>query len=272
MNSGDGGWRSRADVLQGRAVRMPLLDYEDELQLHKTGKMLAEGCRRKADLLADPSISVAQAYDREFEYIAERCKYRLRQVAGDDYEDVARAYLTGDRDDRIGELTVYYLEALWRIQQRSTVSGMLFFPLIIRYPDSYTANLRFLHVHTTTESVLFESPESAEIGPDDPHARQYFDESQYEQKRAADYLRRATETYREQFPHPDDLPDDEPRYGGIVGAAGRRGSMFTEMLAPVEPDPDRFDEPITEPTLVPAGEEAKRTAQEYLPAPTERVE
>lgn len=272
MDAGRQGWRSRADVLQGRAVRIPLPDYEAELQLHETGKTLAEGCRRKADLLADPSVSVAQAYDREFEYIADRCTYRLRQIAGDDYEDVAKAYVVGDRDDRIGELTVYYLEALWRIQRRSTVPGVLFFPLIIRYPDSYTANLRFPSVHTTTESVLFESPEHAEVDPDDSHAQQYFDESRYEQERAADYLRRAADTYREEFPHPDDLPDDEPRYGGIVGAAGRRGSAFTEMLVPVEPDRNRFDEPVTEPTLVPEGEEATRTAQKYLPATGERVE
>ncbi|WP_435184412.1 hypothetical protein [Halobellus sp. EA9] len=271
MSSGERGWRDRADVLEGRAIRMPLRTYEDELQLHKTAMKLAEGCRRKADMLSDPSISVATAYDREFEYIAERCKYRLRQVAGDDYEGVARAYIMGERDDLAGELAVYYLEALWRIQRRSTVQGMLFFPLIIRYPDSYTANLRFPQVHTTTESVLFESPEHGEVGPDDPHAQQYFDESQYEQERAADYLRRATRTYREQFPHPDDLPEDEPVYGGIVGAAGRRGSMFTEMLAPVEPDRDRFDEPITEPTLVPAGKEAERTAREYLPSGAEVV-
>jgi len=265
MGQGDERWYDQADVLEGQAVRMPLLDEEAERQLHKTATLLAEGCRRKAELLSDPSISVAQAYEREFEYIAKRCKYRLRQVAGDDYEAVAKAYITGERDDRTGALAVYYLEALWRIQRRSTVPGMLFFPLIIRYPNSYTANLRFPHVHTTTESVIFESPGHAKVGPDDPHAQQYFDDSQHEQDRAADYLRRAAQTYHEQFPHPDDLPDDEPRYGGIVGAAGRRGSMFTEMLAPVEPDPNRFDEPPTEPELVPAGTEAERTAREYLP-------
>ena len=168
--------------------------------------------------------------------------------------------------DRTGALAVYYLEALWRIQRRSTVPGMLFFPLIIRYPNSYTANLRFPHVHTTTESVIFESPGHAKVGPDDPHAQQYFDESRYEQEQAAAYLRETAGIIRDQFPHPDHVPFAERKYGGIVSAGGRHESMFTEMLTPVTPDPDRFSEPITESTLVPAGEEATRTEEKYLPS------
>ena len=52
---------------------------------------------------------------------------------------------------------------------------------------------------------------------------------------------------------------EERKYGGIVSAGGRRGSVFSAMLESVDPDPDRFSESITEPTLVEAGLEAKRT-------------
>lgn len=37
------------------------------------------------------------------------------------------------------------------------------------------------------------------------------------------------------------------------------------MLKRVEPDPNRFSEPVDEPTLVEEGEEARRTERELLP-------
>ncbi|WP_049987411.1 hypothetical protein [Halobellus rufus] len=258
----DGG----SDVLFGNAVRTPLQDRRAETLFHENMTAVAEGRERKAELLEDPTISVAKAYETEFERVAETFRRRLRHIAGEEYEEIARAYLRGDRTDRTGELAAYYIEGLWRIQQRSTISEMLFFPLILRYPDSFTMNLRFAGPHSTADSVPFESPQHADVDDDAPHTQQYFDESQYEQERAAEYLRETAQIIREQFPHPDDVPFDERKYGGVVSAGGRRESEFTEMLAPVQPDPDRFSEPVTESTLVPAGTEAERTKERYLPA------
>ena len=256
----------RTNVLYGNAVRTPLPDRRAERLFHENMTAIAEGRERKAKLLADPSVSVAKAYETEFERVAETFERRLHRIAGDDYEEAARAYLRGERPDRIGALAAYYIEGLWRIQQRSTVSEMLFFPLILRYPESFTVNLRFAGEHTTTESVPFESPQHAPTDSEGPHTQQYFDESRYEQEQAAAYLRETAGIIRDQFPHPDHVPFAERKYGGIVSAGGRHESMFTEMLTPVTPDPDRFSEPITESTLVPAGEEATRTEEKYLPS------
>lgn len=257
----DGG----SDVLFGNAVRTPLPDRRAETLFHENMTAIAEGRERKAELLADPAISVTKAYETEFERVAETFRRRLRHIAGDEYEDCARAYLRGEREDRIGALAAYYTEGLWRIQQRSTISELLFFPLILRYPDSFTVNLRFAGAHTTTDSVPFESPQHSDVDDDAPHTQQYFDESQYEQERAAEYLRETAQIIREEFPHPDELPFAERKFGGIVSAGGRHESEFTEMLTRVRPDPDRFDEPVTESTLVPAGTEAEWTEQRYLP-------
>jgi len=265
-----GGSAGRTDggtnVLYGRAVRTPLPDRRAERLFHENMTAVADGRERKAELLADPSVSVAKAYETEFERVAETFERRLRRIAGDDYEAVARAYLRGEREDREGALAAYYIEGLWRIQQRSTVSEMLFFPLILRYPDSFTVNLRFAGEHTTPESLPFESPQHADVDSDGPHTQQYFDESSYEQERAAEYLRETAGIIREQFPHPDDVPFSERKHGGVVSAGGRYESVFTEMLAPVAPDPDRFSEPVSESTLVPAGSEAERTRRKYLPS------
>jgi hypothetical protein len=258
----DGG----TNVLYGNAVRTPLPDRRAERLFHENMTAIAEGRERKAELLADPSVSVATAYETEFERVAETFERRLRRIAGDDYEAVAQAYLRGEREDRAGKLAAYYIEGLWRIQQRSTISEMLFFPLILRYPDSFTVNLRFAGEHTTTESVPFESPQHATTDSKGPHTQQYFDESRYEQKRAAEYLRETAEIISGQFPHPDDVPFAERKYGGVVSAGGRHESMFTEMLSAVSPDPDRFSEPVTKSTMVPAGEEANRTEERYLPS------
>ena len=260
-----------AAVLRGSAVRTPLPDAETERLFHENMMAIAAGRERKAELLADPAVSVTEAYETEFRRVAESVERRLRRIAGSEYEAVARAYLRGERTDRVGSLSAYYLEGLWRIQQRSTVSELLFFPLILRYPDSFTGNLRFPGAYSTCESILFESPEHADPGSDGPHTGQYFDESRYEQERAAEYLRRTARTIREQFPHPEAVPFEERQYGGVVSAGGRRGSVFTEMLSTVDPDPDRFSDPVAEPTLVPAGPEAERTSRRYLSSASQSV-
>ena len=175
------------------------------------------------------------------------------------------AYHDGERDDRIGALTSYYMEALWRIQQRTTISEMLFFPIILRYPDSFTVNVRFASGYTTRESVWYESPEHMSEELEDDHAETYYSESLHSQKQAAEYVRETAAVIRDQFPDPDETSFEERKYGGIVSAGGRKGPVFTSMLEPVEPDPTRFDEPVTEPTLVEAGEEADRTEQALLP-------
>lgn len=41
--------------------------------------------------------------------------------------------------------------------------------------------------------------------------------------------------------------------------------MSGGLRSRVEPDPDRFEGPVDEPTLVVAGEEARRTERELLP-------
>jgi len=69
------------------------------------------------------------------------------------------AYNRGERDDRIGALAAYYFEGAWRIQQHTTITDMLFSPLTLRYPDSFTLNIRFASGYTTRESVCYESPE-----------------------------------------------------------------------------------------------------------------
>ncbi|QFU84975.1 hypothetical protein [Natronorubrum aibiense] len=253
-----------ARILHQKAVRTPLPDLEAERVFHENMMTVAEGRERKAELLADPDVPLLQAYEMEFERVAESFKRRLRRIAGENYEDVAMAYFRGKRDDRIGELSSYYFEALWRIQQRTTVTDMIFFPLILRYPDSFTMNVRFATGYTTPESVRYESPEHLVEEFADEHKQTYYEESSYSQQEAAAYLKETAQIIREEFPDPDTTPFDERKYGGIVSAGGRRGTTFSSLLERVEPDRERFDTPVTEPTLVDAGEEARRTERELL--------
>ncbi|WP_265109663.1 hypothetical protein [Halosolutus halophilus] len=252
-------------VLHRRAVRTPLPDEDAERMFHRNMMAVADARERKADLLADPDVPLLAAYEAELDRLAETFERRLRRIAGDDYEEAAIAYHRGERDDRIGALIAYYVEGLWRIQQRTTVTDMLFSPLILRYPDSFTVNIRFASAYTTPESVVYESPEHSTDDLDDEHAETYYEESLYSQRQAAAYVRETADIIREQFPHPDESSFDERKYGGIVAAGGRRGSVFSDVLTSVEPDPDRFSEPITEPTLVEEGREAKRTERELFP-------
>jgi hypothetical protein len=265
MSGGKQRFNGGARVLHRRAVRTPLPDEEAERVFHENMMTVADGRERKAELLADPDVSLLEAYETEFERVSESFERRLRHVAGDDYEEAAMAYNRGERDDRIGALTSYYFEGLWRIQQRTTVTDMLFFPIILRYPDSFTMNIRFASGYATTESVVYESPEHCSEDLDHEHAETYFEESRYSQEQAAEYLRETAQIIREEFPHPDESSFEERKYGGIVSAGGRRGSVFSAMLRRVEPDPDRFAEPVEVPTLVAEGEEARRTERELLP-------
>lgn len=265
MSGGQLQFNGDPEVLHQNAVRTPLPDAEAERMFHESMLAVADARERKADLLEDPDTPVLTSYEAEFDRVAERFKRRLQQIAGDDYETVAREYQRGERDDRRGALSSYYLEGLWRIQQRTTVSDMLFFPLILRYPDSFTVNLRFASSHYTTASVRYESAELASIEPDDEYAELFREECRHEQKRAAVYLRDTAQIIREEFPDPDRVPFSERKFGGIVSAGGRRGSEFSVMLERVEPDPNRFAEPVEAPTLVTEGTEARQTESKYLP-------
>ncbi|MFB6124244.1 MAG: hypothetical protein ABEJ78_12405 [Haloferacaceae archaeon] len=251
-------------ILHRHAVRTPLPNEAAERAFHENIEAVAAARERKADLLTDPGMTVAEAYETEVELIAETFRRRLRHVAGDDYERVARAYHRGERSDRLGALTAYYVEGIWRMQQRPTVTDVVFCPLILRYPDSFTINLRFLDRGTTPKSVYFESPQHASTDVDERFSEQYYDESRYEQARAAEYLRETAEILREEFPDPAETSFEERKYGGIVSAEGRHGSEFSELLTRATPDPDRFSESVGEATLVDAGPEARRTEREFL--------
>ena len=254
-----------AGVLHRRAVRTPLPDEEAERVFHENMLTEADARERKADLLADPDVSVLDAFETEFDRVTESFERRLRRTAGEDYEDVARAYNRGERDDRVGELAAYYYEGLWRMQQRTTVTDMLFFPVILRYPDSFTVNVRFASGYATDSSVVYESPEHLSEDLDADHAETYYAESRYTQRQAAEYIRETARIIREEFPHPDESSAEEREYGGVVSAGGRQGSVFSSLLKRVDPDPDRFSEPVEAPTLVREGEEARRTERELLP-------
>ncbi|OLZ40212.1 hypothetical protein A6E15_04090 [Natrinema saccharevitans] len=264
MSGRRGRFNGDAEVLHQRAVRVPLPDLEAERVFHENMLTIAAALERKADLLADPEVTVLDAYEAQFDHAAESFERRLRRIVGDDYKAVARAYHRGDRDDRIGAIAAYYLEGAWRAQQQATITDMLYVPLVLRYPDSFTVNIRFASGHETTEAIRYESPEHSTEDLDEEYAETYYDESYYSQRRAASYLEQGAEIIREEFPDPDETPREEREYGGFVSASGRRGSVFSAMIARVEPDPGRFSEPVDEPMLVEAGPEARRTEREYF--------
>lgn len=253
-----------AGVLYRQAVRTPLPNKAAEKVFHENMMRVADAQVRKAEMMADPDIPLIEAYEKQLEGIAESYRTRLKHIAGDEYERVAMEYHDGEREDKKGALTAYYFEGLWRMQQRISIADMMFFPLIIRYPESFTVNIRFASGYTTTDSVLYESPEHSEEKLEDKYAEEYYNDSLYSQKEAAEQVRDTAEIIREQFPNPDEVPFEERKYGGIVSAGGRRGSVFSSMLKRVEPDPDRFSDTVDEPTLVDEGREAQRTEEELL--------
>lgn len=65
---------------------------------------------RKSTLLDDPDVPLTEVYEDELADMRQSFKHRLEQIAGEDYYDVATAYLDGERDDWIGALAAYYLE------------------------------------------------------------------------------------------------------------------------------------------------------------------
>lgn len=264
MSGRQGRFNGDTKVLHQRAVRIPLPDLEAERLFHENMSTVAAALERKADMLADPAVTVLDAYEAQFDQVAESYQRRLERIVGDDYWAVARAYHRGERDDRIGALAAYYLEGAWRAQQQATITDMLYAPLVLRYPDSFTLNIRFASGYMTSESIRYESPEHSSEELDEEYAETYYDESHHSQQRAADYLRERAEIIRQEFPDPDETSFAERKYGGIVSAAGRRGSVFSTMLERVDPDPERFSEPADVPTLVEAGPEARRTEREYL--------
>ncbi|SFR52138.1 hypothetical protein [Halogeometricum limi] len=256
------------DVLYGRAVVTPLPDEDAERAFHENMMRVADAQERKAKMLADPDVTLLEAYERQLEGIEKSYRSRMRSVAGEDYEAAAIAYARGDRDDAAAAISAYYLDALWRMQQRFTVSEMLFFPIILRYPDCFTVNVRFASGYRTAESVLYESPEHLTEKLEPEHAETYAEESLYTQKEAAKLIGAKADVIREEFPDPGEVPFEERKTGGIVSGGGRQETVFSSMLERVEPDTDRFDETPTEPTLVPSGPEAARTARELLPEGT----
>ena len=126
-------------VLHQRAVRTPLPDRTAERAFHENMMLVADAQERKAALLADPEVPVVVAYEQSLDAIATSFEQRLRWIAGDDYEEIARAYLRGERENRVGRLAAYYIEGLWRIQQRSTISEIWFMsPLAALNPAMFS--------------------------------------------------------------------------------------------------------------------------------------
>lgn len=262
MNGGQNRFCGDAQVLHQRAVRIPLPDEDAERTFHENAMILAEAEEKRASLLADPDVPLSTAFEASFEHATQIIERQLQGIAGEDYEDAAMAYYRDERDDRIAEIAAYFVEGLWRIQQCATVAEMLYVPLILRYPNSFTVNVRFADDYTTPKSIHYESPEHADEELADEYAETYYEESQYSQRQAAAYVRDAAAMIREEFPDPDETSFEERKYGGIVSAGGRRGSVFSTVAKRVDPDPDRFSEPATEPTLVEAGAEARRTERD----------
>ena len=91
MSGGKQRFNGGARVLHRRAVRTPLPDEEAERVFHENMMAVADGRERKAELLADPDVSLLEAYETEFERVSESFERRLRHVAGDDYEEAAMA-------------------------------------------------------------------------------------------------------------------------------------------------------------------------------------
>jgi hypothetical protein len=251
-------------VLHQHAVRAPLRTPTAERRFHETMMAVADARERKAALLADPRTSVLDAYETALDELTERFERTVRDVSTDDYEAVAMAYQRGDRNDPFGAVCAYFLEGVWRVQQRLTVTDMLFSPLVLRYPESVTVNLRFATGYTTPDSVRFESAEHLAEDLDEKHARMYRRDCLHSQKRAAEYVEASAELIREAFPDPSETPFESRKLGGVVAASGRKGPVFTSYLDRVDPDPTRFAEPVEEPKVVRAGPEAKRTTRELF--------
>jgi hypothetical protein len=259
-------WRGREEratnVLYQQAVRVPLPDCDAERVFYEHMMRVADALVHKSDLLADPDVPLTEAYEYELSELHQRFKHRLQRVANADYHDVADAYIRGERDDWAGALATYYRECYYRLQERYTHDDQVFFLLVLRYPDCVTANLGFADGDVSDDAVRYESVTHTDI--DEEYRERYYAECQYAQREAAEYICERVPCIRESFPDPDTTPFEERNYGGFVHITGRSGAVFSELLEDVRPDPDRFDDSVPTPGLVPEGPEAKRTKRKYL--------
>ncbi|SMO64563.1 hypothetical protein [Halorubrum cibi] len=264
-------WREKmgsgSEILRHRAVRIPLPDVEAERSLHENMTRIAAAGERKSELLDDPDVPVVEVYEDELREMGRSFKHRLQQVAGEDYYDVATAYIEGDRDDWIGALAVYYLECYYRLQERYTVDEHVFFLAILRYPDCFTVNLSFLDAEFGTDGVRYESSKHGTDEIDEEHHDQYYADCQYSQHAAARYVRENVGHIREAFPDPETTSFERRRYGGFVHVTGRNGPVFGEILDSLAPDPDRFGDAASTPGLVPEGPEVERAKRDLLVDP-----
>ncbi|WP_135822619.1 hypothetical protein [Halostella litorea] len=264
METGRERMHTGSEVLYGRAVRIPLPDAEAERSLHENMMRIAAAGERKSELLDDPNVPLTEVYEDELDDMRRSFEHRLRQVAGEDYYDVATAYIDGDRDDWVGALAAYYLECYYRLQERYTVGEDVFCLVILRYPDCFTVNLTFLDGDVGPEGVRYESSKHGGAELDDAAREQYYADCQYSQHEAAAYVRGNVDHIREAFPDPDTTPFERRRYGGFVHITGRSGPTFAEVLDSVDPDPDRFDDDAATPGLVPAGPEFERVKRDLV--------
>jgi len=261
-------WRERIDdgseLLRDRAVRIPLPDVEAERSLHENMMRIADAGERKSELLDNPDVPLTEVYEDELAEMKRSFEHRLQQVAGEEYYDVATAYIDGERDDWIGALAVYYLECYFRLQERYTVDEQLFCLKVLRYPDCFTVNLSFLVGDIGSDAVRYESAKHVDANLDERAREQHFGDCQYSQHEAAAYLRERIDCIRDAFPDPEATPFDQRRRGGFIHITGRDGPVFAEVLESLSPDLDRFDEPATTPGLVAEGPEAKRAKRTYF--------
>lgn len=263
-----GDWRERmksgTEVLHNQAVRIPLPDVEAERSFHENMMRIAAAGVRKSELLDDQNVPLTEVYEDELREMKRSFEYRLQQVAGEDYYDVATAYFNSERDDWIGVLAAYYVECYYRLQERYSVDEQIFFLVILRYPDCFTVNLSFLTGDIGSDAVRYESSKHVDADLNEHNQGQYYADCQYSQHKAAEYLRESVDCIREAFPDPDRTPFGQRQYGGFVHITGREGTTFAEILDSASPNPDRFDDEPTTPGLVSQGPEAQQLKQKYV--------
>lgn len=251
-------------LLHRQALRIPLPTPKAELGLHLNMARVAASQERKAEMLLAPDTSVVETYETQLDEIAQSYRDSIERDLGDEFEPAALAYSSGERDDGVAAAAAYLYEAVWRIQQMYTVTDMVVFPIVLRYPNCCTINLRFIRGRVANNVIWFESPEHSSEKLSEEHTDIYHCESQYSQKQAAKQIRSAARVVREQFPDPRETPAEERRLGGIVSAFGRENSTFCSGLEAVTPDPDRFDDSPAVPTIVKEGQLARETESKWL--------
>ena len=251
-------------LLHRQAIRIPLPNEEAEVGLYRNMATVAAGQERKAERLLDPDVSMLEVYEHQLDTLEQSYRASVERDMGDELGTAALAYSTGDRDDGVAAMAAYLREAVWRIQQMFTVTDMVVFPLVLRYPRCCTINVRFVRGHVAENVIWYESPEHSEEDLADEYAEVYHCESQYSQRQAAERIKSAARVVREQFPDPRETPFEDRRLGGIVSAFGRRGSRFCSGLEAVTPDPERFEDTPEGPEIVEESPLARETQEEWL--------